>query len=31
MSREQEIIESLNERLKEIKGICTFFSSNFRP
>lgn len=24
MSRGQEIIESLDERLKEIKGICTF-------
>lgn len=24
MSREQELIENLDERLKEIKGICTF-------
>lgn len=24
MSREQEIIENLEERLKEIKGFCTF-------
>lgn len=31
MSREQELIESIEERLKEIEGICTlsFFNIGF--